>query len=171
MDSLKKFINFIDRVSYWSGQFVSVAAIVMVAIIAYDVIMRYAFRAPTIWQYDLSYMMGGSIVMLGTAYVHSQRKHVRVDIFYNLFPEKTRLTIDIVCTLIFFFPLLIGLIYIGGEHTIHAWKVNEFSEVGFWRPRMWPFRSVIPIGLSLLLLQGLVNFIRDSYKLIKGKEL
>ena len=171
MDSLKKFINFIDRVSYWSGQFVSVAAIVMVAIIAYDVIMRYAFRAPTIWQYDLSYMMGGSIVMFGTGYVHSQRKHVRVDIFYNLFPEKTRLTIDIVCTLIFFFPLLIGLIYIGGEHTIHAWKVNEFSEVGFWRPRMWPFRSVIPIGLSLLLLQGLVNFIRDSYKLIKGKEL
>ena len=171
MDRLKKYLHMIDRLSYWSGQAVTVAAIVMVVIIAYDVIMRYAFRAPTIWQYDLSYMMGGSMVMLGTGYVHSQRKHVRVDILYNLFPEKVRLTIDIVCTFLFFFPLLIGLIYAGGEHTIHAWKVDEFSEVGFWRPRMWPFRSVIPIGLSILLLQGLVNLIRDSYKLIKGKEL
>jgi TRAP-type mannitol/chloroaromatic compound transport system permease small subunit len=171
VDRLKKFLNIIDRVSYWSGQAVSVAAIVMVVIIAYDVIMRYAFRAPTIWQYDLSYMMGGSMVMLGAGYVHSQRRHVRVDIFYNLLAEKTRLTIDIVCTLLLFFPLIIGLIYASGEHAIHAWKVNEFSEVGFWRPRMWPFRSVIPIGLSILLLQGLVNLIRDGYKLIKGKEL
>lgn len=150
---------------------VSVAAIVMVVIIAYDVIMRYAFRAPTIWQYDLSYMMGGSIVMLGTAYVHSQRRHVRVDIIYNLFPERAKLPIDVVCTLLLFFPLITGLIIASAEHTIHAWQVNEFSEVGFWRPRMWPFRSVIPIGLTLLWVQGLANFIRDSYKLVKGKEL
>jgi TRAP-type mannitol/chloroaromatic compound transport system permease small subunit len=164
-------MNVIDRISFWSGQVVSVAAIVMVAIIAYDVIMRYAFRAPTIWQYDVSYMMGGSMVMLGAGYVHSQRKHVRVDILYNLFPEKVRLAIDTVCTLLLFFPLITGLIIASGEHAIHAYKVKEFSEVGFWRPRMWPFRSVIPIGLSILWMQGLVNFIRDSYKLIKGKEV
>jgi len=171
MDKLKKVLHSIDRISYWGAKAVTVAMIVMVAIIAYDVVMRYLFRAPTIWQYDLSYMLGGSIVMLGTGYVHLQRKHVRVDILYNLFPEKARLTIDFVCTLLFFFPLYIGIIYIAGEHAIHAWNVNEFSEVGFWRPRMWPFRSVIPIGLGILLLQGLANFIRDSYKLIEGKEL
>ena len=45
MDKLRKFLHFIDRVSYCSGQCVSVAAIIMVAIIAYDVIMRYAFRS------------------------------------------------------------------------------------------------------------------------------
>jgi TRAP-type mannitol/chloroaromatic compound transport system permease small subunit len=161
----------VDRISYWSGQLVSVAAIVMVAIIAYDVIMRYAFRAPTIWQYDLSYMMGGSIVMLGTGYVHSQRRHVRVDILYNLFPERAKLIIEVVCTLLLFFPLVTGLIIASGEHAIHAYKVKEFSEVGFWRPRMWPFRSVIPIGLSILWLQGLANWIRDIYKLKKGEDL
>ena len=171
MDSFKKYLNMVDRISFWSGQVVSVAALIMVCIIAYDVIMRYAFRAPTIWQYDLSYMMGGSIVMLGTGYVHSQRRHVRVDILYNLFPEKTKLTIDIICTILLFFPLIIGLIIAASEHAIHAYIIKEFSEVGFWRPRMWPFRSVIPIGLFILLLQGLVNFIRDFYKLIKGKEL
>ena len=171
MERIKKALHLVDRISYWSGQLVSVAAIIMVLIIAYDVIMRYAFRAPTIWQYDLSYMLGGSIVMLGTGYVHSQRRHVRVDIIYNLFSERVKLTIEVVCTLLLFFPLITGLIIAAAEHTIHAWQVNEFSEVGFWRPRMWPFRSVIPIGLTILWVQGLANFIRDFYKLVKGKEL
>jgi len=171
VEAIRKYLNFVDRLSYWSGQAVTAAAIVMVAIISYDVVMRYAFRAPTIWQYDISYMLGGSIVMLGAGYVHAKRKHVRVDIFYNMFPEKVRLSIDVVCTLLLFFPLITGLILSAGEHTIHAFRINEFSEVGFWRPRMWPFRAVIPIGLSILWLQGLANFIRDSYKLVKGKEL
>lgn len=171
MGKLKKVLHSIDRISYWSAQAVSAALIVMVAIIAYDVVMRYLFRAPTIWQYDLSYMLGGSIVLLGAGYVHSQHKHVRVDILYNLFPEKARITIDIICTLIFFIPFYIGLIYIAGKHAIHAWNINEFSEVGFWRPRMWPFRSVISIGLIVVLLQGLAMFVRDVYKLMKDKEL
>jgi TRAP-type mannitol/chloroaromatic compound transport system permease small subunit len=171
VDFIKKILSGIDRISTWSGRAVSLATFAMVLIIAYDVVLRYAFRAPTIWQYDISYMLGGSIIILGAGYVHSQRRHVRVDIIYNRLPQRLRLTIDVVLTLIFFFPLITGLIVAATEHAIHAYKVKEFSEVGFWRPLMWPFRSVIPIGLSILWLQGLANFIRDSYMLVKGKEL
>jgi TRAP-type mannitol/chloroaromatic compound transport system permease small subunit len=171
MDLIKKILSGIDRISTWSGRAVSLATFAMVLIIAYDVILRYAFRAPTIWQYDISYMLGGSIIILGSGYVHSQRRHVRVDIIYNRLPQRIRLTIDVLLTLIFFFPLITGLIVAATEHAIHAYKVKEFSEVGFWRPLMWPFRSVIPIGLSILWLQGLANFIRDTYMLVKGKGL
>jgi TRAP-type mannitol/chloroaromatic compound transport system permease small subunit len=63
------------------------------------------------------------------------------------------------------------LIYSSAQHAIQAYIVKEFSEVGFWRPLMWPFRSIIPIGLGILWLQGLANLIRDVHRLVKGEDL
>jgi TRAP-type mannitol/chloroaromatic compound transport system permease small subunit len=143
----------------------------MVLIIAYDVLLRYLFRSPTIWQYDISYMLGGSVILLGAGYVHLQRRHVRVDIFYNKFSPRMKLVSDVFFTLIFFFPLVIGLFLVAAEHAFEAYEIKEFSEVGFWRPRMWPFRSVIAIGLGVLLIQGVANFIRDVVLLLRGEKI
>jgi TRAP-type mannitol/chloroaromatic compound transport system permease small subunit len=161
----------IDQLSVWVAKAVTLAVFAMVVTMAYDVILRYVFRAPTVWQYDTSYMLGGSVIILGSAYVHLKRRHVRVDLFYNRFPPRVRLILDVVFTLLFFFPLLTGLIIVSAADAIHAYQVKEFSEVGFWRPLMWPFKSVIPVGLAVLWLQGLANFIRDMHMLVKGKEL
>lgn len=168
---LQRMLRRIDQLSLWVAKAISLAVLIMVLTIAYDVILRYVFRAPTVWQYDTSYMLGGSVILLGSGYVHLKRRHVRVDLFYNRFSPRTRLILDILFTLIFFFPLLTGLIIVSADHALQAYKVKEFSEVGFWRPLMWPFRSVIPFGLAVLWLQGLANFIRDIYQLFKGKEL
>jgi len=161
----------IDQLSVWVAKGVTLAVFAMVVTIAYDVILRYVFRAPTVWQYDTSYMLGGSVIILGSAYVHLKRRHVRVDLIYNRFSPRVRLILDVVFTLLFFFPLLTGLIIVSAADAIHAYQVKEFSEVGFWRPLMWPFKSVIPVGLAVLWLQGLANFIRDLHMLLKGKEL
>jgi len=168
---LRKLLGGIDQISIWVGRFVSFAVITMVIIIAYDVILRYVLRSPTVWQYDISYMLGGSIILLGSGYVHYKRRHVRVDILYNKFSPQRKLTLDIFFTIIFLFPFVIGILIVAIEHAIHAYKIKEFSEVGFWRPRMWPFRSVIAIGLIVLLLQSLANFIRDVYMRIYGEKL
>ena len=160
----------IDQLSVYFAKAVSLAVLAMVVTIAYDVILRYAFRSPTVWQYDTSYMLGGSVIILGAGYVHLKRRHVRVDLIYNRFSPRTKLILDVVFTLLFFFPLLTGLIIVSAGYAIHAYQVKEFSEVGFWRPLMWPFRSVIPVGLAVLWLQGLANFIRDLFMLVKAKE-
>jgi TRAP-type mannitol/chloroaromatic compound transport system permease small subunit len=161
----------IDQLSVWVAKAVTLAVLTMVVTIAYDVILRYVFRAPTVWQYDTSYMLGGSVIILGSAYVHLKRRHVRVDLIYNRFSPRVRLILDVVFTLLFFFPLLTGLIFVSAGYAIHAYQVKEFSEVGFWRPLMWPFRSVIPVGLAVLWLQGLANFIRDMHMLVRGRDL
>jgi TRAP-type mannitol/chloroaromatic compound transport system permease small subunit len=169
--AVRSILGGVDALSTWSAKGIAWACFVMVLVIAYDVVLRYLFRAPTVWQYDVSYMLGGSIIILGAGYVHQQRKHVRVDILYNSFSPRTRLVIDVCFTLLCFFPLVSGLIYASAQHAIHAYRVLEFSEVGFWRPRMWPFRSVIPIGLGVLWLQGLANLVRDLHRLVRGEEL
>jgi TRAP-type mannitol/chloroaromatic compound transport system permease small subunit len=171
MNSVQRILGKADWISLWCGKAVSVAVFVMVLIIAYDVFLRYLFRAPTIWQYDISYMLGGSVILLGAGYVHLQRRHVRVDIIYNKFSPRMRLFSDVCFTLIFFFPLVTGLFLVAAEHAIEAYEIKEFSEVGFWRPRMWPFRSVIAIGLAVLLIQGVANFIRDLFLLVRGEKI
>jgi TRAP-type mannitol/chloroaromatic compound transport system permease small subunit len=167
----RRILGGIDALSTWSAKGVAWACLIMVLVIAYDVILRYLFRAPTVWQYDVSYMLGGAIIIMGAGYVHSQRKHVRVDILYNSFSPRTRLMVDVCFTLLCFFPLVSALIYSSAQHAIQAYIVKEFSEVGFWRPLMWPFRSIIPIGLGILWLQGLANLIRDVHRLVKGEDL
>lgn len=168
---IQSILTRIDRLSLWVAKAVTLAVLAMVITIAYDVILRYVFRSPTVWQYDTSYMLGGSVIILGAGFVHLKRRHVRVDLIYNRLPSRARLILDVVFTLLFFFPLLTGLIIVSTGYAIHAYQVKEFSEVGFWRPLMWPFRSVIPVGLAVLWLQGLANFIRDMFMLVKGKEL
>jgi len=168
---IQSILQRIDHLSVLVAKAVTLAVLAMVITIAYDVILRYVFRAPTVWQYDTSYMLGGSVIILGSAYVHLKRRHVRVDLIYNRFSPRVRLILDVVFTLLFFFPLLTGLIIVSAADAIHAYQVKEFSEVGFWRPLMWPFKSVIPVGLAVLWLQGLANFIRDMHMLVKGKEL
>jgi len=169
--AIRRILGGIDALSTWSAKGIAWACFIMVLVIAYDVILRYLFRAPTVWQYDISYMLGGSIIILGAGYVHLERKHVRVDILYNGFSLRTRLIIDVCFTSLCFFPLITALIFSSVQHAIHAYTVKEFSEVGFWRPLMWPFRSIIPIGLAILWLQGLANFVRDVHRLAKGEDL
>lgn len=171
MNSVQRILGKADWISLWCGKAISVAVFVMVVIIAYDVLLRYVFRAPTIWQYDISYMLGGSVILLGAGYVHMKRRHVRVDIIYNKFPPRVRLFFDVLFTLIFFFPLVTGLFLAAAAHAIEAYEIKEFSEVGFWRPLMWPFRTIITIGLGVLLIQGVANFIRDLFLLVRGEEL
>lgn len=168
-NSIQRMLGAVDTLSTWSAKGIAWACFVMVVVIAYDVVLRYLFRAPTIWQYDISYMLGGSIIILGAGYVHLERKHVRVDILYNWFSPRTRLLIDVCFTVLCFFPLITALIYSSVQHAVHAYQVKEFSEVGFWRPLMWPFRSIIPVGLSVLWLQGVANFVRDVHRLVEGE--
>jgi TRAP-type mannitol/chloroaromatic compound transport system permease small subunit len=169
-NSLQRFLRTADAVSLFFGKAISLAVFVMILIIAYDVLLRYAFRAPTIWQYDISYMLGGSVILLGAGYVHMKRRHVRVDIIYNRFSPRVRLFFDVLFTLVFFFPLVAGLLWVAADYAVEAYEIREFSEVGFWRPLMWPFRTVMALGLAVLLIQGAANFIRDLFLLVRGEE-
>jgi TRAP-type mannitol/chloroaromatic compound transport system permease small subunit len=82
----------IDRVGFasdWSGKVVSWINIVLIITITYDVIMRYAFNAPTDWSYTLSYMLGATMFCIGQGYVQKINGHVRVDLLYvKFYPKK-----------------------------------------------------------------------------------
>jgi len=140
--------------------------VVLILSITYDVAMRYLFSAPTKWSYDISYMLGGTVYVMGLAYVLLHRENVRVDVFYKHFGPRTRLLVDLAFSLVFFFPLTIFLLKESIAQAWISWVLRETSQVGWWMPPLYPFRTVVPVGLSLLVLQGIVMFARDLRALL-----
>ena len=163
-------LNIIDFCSVWSARLVKWLLVLAIISVMYEVIARYGFNAPTCWSFDITYMLGGTVYIMGGAYVLYLKRHVRVDIIYRNFSNRAQLIIDLVFTLVFFFPLFGYLLDFSIREAYHSWLIEEKSIRGIaWYPIFYPFRTVVPLGIVLLLLQGLATFSRNLFLLIKGQ--
>jgi TRAP-type mannitol/chloroaromatic compound transport system permease small subunit len=172
VNPIKSFVRYVETISDWTGRAVSFIGLALVFTITIDVFLRYVFNAPTKWSYDITYMLGGTLLIMPMAYVLLHKGHVSIDILRRRFPPRVSLVIDIMLNLVFFFPLMIVIFYMSTRHAYTSITLRELSNVGFWRPPLYPFRTMIPVAFLLIVLQGLATFIRELYALIHGgKEL
>jgi TRAP-type mannitol/chloroaromatic compound transport system permease small subunit len=170
MEAIERVIRFIDKISLWSGKAVSWLVVVFTLVLGYEVVLRYAFNAPTKWAFDISYMLGGSYFLLGTPYTLLMKKHVRIDLFYVFFSPRKKAIVNIVFDLLFFFPLWGVLLYALTPYVYLSWITDERSMQGYWMPILYPFKTVMPVGVLLLLLQGIAEFLRSVQVLVRGGE-
>ncbi len=169
--TLRTVFNAIDTVSTWTGKAVSWLLVVLILALSYDTSMRYLFTKPTVWSFDVSYMLGGTIMLLGMAWVTTRREQVRVDVLYAKYSPKVKMIVDAALNVFLFFPLYVMLLQRAIPRAIYAFTNKEFSEVGFWRPLMWPYRWMIVAALLLWVLAAIVWVVRDLYKLRTGEDL
>ena len=169
--TLIKVVNTIDRFTDTTGTWVAWLNIPLVAAVAYEVIARYVFNAPTIWSFDVTYMLYGAIFMLGAAYALHKGAHIRTDFFFEKWSIKTKGTIDSVAYIVFFFPSLIVFFFIGWNEGWYAFQIHETSEQTPWRPILWPFKMVVPLAVLLLLIQGISELVKSLYAARFGIEL
>ena len=169
---LRAYVRKVGAISEWTGKTVCFIGLALVFTITIDVFLRYVFNAPTKWSYDITYMLGGTLLIMPAGYVLYHKGHVAIDIVRRVMPRKVGLSMDLVLHLVFFFPLVIVLLYEATDHAIISTIQRELSNVGFWRPPLWPFRIMIPVAYFLLLIQGIATFIRDLYEVLdRGEEL
>jgi TRAP-type mannitol/chloroaromatic compound transport system permease small subunit len=161
----------VDAVSEWSGRLFSWIIIPLMLGTTYEVIARYAFNAPTIWAYDLSYMLYGSHFMLGAAYTLLHGGHIRTDIFYQNWSPRTRGTMDALLYLLLFFPGMVFFLWMGSQEAIHSLQILERSDASPWRPYVWPLKMVLPITALLILIQGVSEFIKSAYLALRGRPI
>jgi len=161
----------VDLASTWAGKAVAWFLVALIVALTFDTFMRYLFDKPTVWAFDISYMLGGTIMLMGMAWVTTRREQVRVDILYAKYPPKVKMIVDAVLNIFLFFPLFFMLLQRAVPRAIYAFTNHEFSEVGFWRPIMWPYRWMIVVALLLWVLAAIVWVIRDLHKLRTGEDL
>jgi TRAP-type mannitol/chloroaromatic compound transport system permease small subunit len=149
----------IDFVNELSGKIAGYLFIPLSIIIFMEVILRYIFRSPTIWAWDLSVQLYAGILMLAGGYTLLRGGHVSVDVLTGLLSTKWRAILDLI-TAPFCFITAVVLIWYG---SIVAWESFQMGErmSTMWQPLFWPVKMLIPLGGGLLLIQGIAKFVRD----------
>ena len=164
-------VNVIDRFTDTTGTWIAWLNVPLVLAVAWEVAARYLFNAPTIWSFDVTYMLYGTIFMLGAAYALHKGAHIRTDFFYEKWSDRTRGMVDSISYLVFFFPAIIMLLAASGSEAWYAYTINETSEQTPWRPILWPYKSVVPLACLLLMVQGVSETIKSAYAWRTGIEL
>jgi TRAP-type mannitol/chloroaromatic compound transport system permease small subunit len=101
--ALRATINAIDKIADVSGRIVAWLIVPMTFAVTYEVVARHFFRAPTMWAYDVTYMLYGTHFMLGTAYTLMRTGHVRTDMLYQNWSVRRQNLVDAIGYLFFFF--------------------------------------------------------------------
>jgi TRAP-type mannitol/chloroaromatic compound transport system permease small subunit len=157
---MQGYIRFADELSAWFGKVFAWSIMVMTLGIGYEVVVRYFFRAPTPWAFDLSYMLYGTLFMIAVAYTLSRDGHVRGDFVYRLWAPRTQATVEMVLYVLFFFPGILALIFAGWKYAGRSWSYLEVSSNSPAGIPIYQFKSVIVVAGILLFLQGIAQVFR-----------
>ncbi len=167
---MRRILSIIDSISEWSGRLISVLVFFLAFFLLYDVIMRFAFNAPTIWCHELALHLFGAYAVIAGAYVLLHDEHVKIDIVYNLFSPRGRAIIDSFTYPLFF--MFIGLLFWHGLHIgVRAFELKQTVSPSPWASPLWPVKLCVPLAAFLMLLQGLAKYIRTLNMAFTGKEL
>lgn len=152
--------NWMDRVSLAVGRIAMVFIAAIVAIMFYEVVMRYVFERPTLWVNELSLWLGGMTYLLSGLYVMQQRGHIRIFILYDLVPRSVQRLFDIISTLLLV-AFSTGVVYGGfGE----AWaKLMRWETFGTaWDPPIPAvMKPLVLFTVVLLAVQSVFNLVYD----------
>ena len=149
-----------DLITRGAGKAVAWMILPMVLSLAWEVTARYLFNAPTVWAYDMTFMLYGTFFMLGSAWTLQHGGHIRTDLYYGRWSTRTRARVDLACYLVFFFPAIAIFGWLGWEYFWKSFQQNERIVTSPWLPIVWPFKFVIPAAAALLLLQGVSEMIK-----------
>lgn len=162
-------LRVIDAVSEWSGKAFAWLIVPLMGALVWEVISRYFFHEPTVWAYDLSYMLYSAIFLLGAAYTLREREHVRSDFLYNKLSARRQGMVDASLYVAFLLPGLVLLIVASAESAYHSWSIGERAMASLWQPPMFPFRAILPLAMTLLLLQVVAEAFRSLYAVATGR--
>ena len=165
-----KTIRVIDTFSERTGNAFAWLSVPLAVVVFYEVVSRYFFNAPTIWAYDLSYMLYGALFMLGAPFALRRGAHIRTDMLWEKFSNTTKGKIDFYAYILFFFPGMILLFTTSIDDAWHAFTLSELSEQTPWRPYLWPLKSVVPLTALLLLIQGVSEILKSWFMMRTGRE-
>ena len=142
----------------------------LVIVVCFDVFMRYFFGRPTAWAFDAALHFYAIAFLISGAWVLSMKAHVKVDVIYVRFSDRTKAIINIIFYVLFLFPVCFFLVKDGFDYSYVSWKVGEVSRSSPIHEPIWPLKFFIPISFLVLGLQGIVELWKDLGIALRGGE-
>ncbi len=159
---LVKFVKVVEAINYRLGRVMMYFIFVMIGILLWSSISK-TFFLPSLWTLELAQFAMVAYFLLGGPYALQMGANVRMDLLYGGWSVRKKAWVD--AFTVFFLIFYLGVLLYGGiESLAYSLEYNERSPTA-WRPYMWPIKSVMCLGVFLMLLQALAELIKDIARL------
>ena len=159
MQSLLKMSRGIDAFTKWTGKRLAWLILIAVVVSALNAIIRKTFDTSSNSWLELQWVLFSVVFLLCSSWTLLDNEHIRIDIINNLLPKPVRNIIELVGHVVFLMPLTIVMIITGGPFFMRSVEINEQSGNAGGLPQ-WPAKSLIIIGFTFLLIQGISELIK-----------
>jgi TRAP-type mannitol/chloroaromatic compound transport system permease small subunit len=150
----------LDGVIRFIGDQVSWIWVILMLVIVYQVVLRYAFGQGSIALEEIQWHLFGIGFILGLSYCFTHDRHVRVDVVAERLPTRTRAWIELFGILILLLPLAIAVVWEAIPFALRSWQLNEISPAPGGLPYRWIPKSFIIIGFALLAIAAISRLSR-----------
>lgn len=165
--TLRVFVAYVDKINRVIGRASMYLIFVMMAILLYSSFSK-SLLLPAQWTLEMAQFTLVAYYLLGGGYSMQLGDHVRMDLLYGRWSDRTKAWVD-AFTILFLIFYLVLLLWGGYSSTEYALEYGERS-YSAWRPYMAPIKIIATIGIALMLLQAFAMLIKDIAKL-KGETL
>ena len=163
-DVLRQLARTIDRWQDAFGRALSWLMLVMVLVVFFDVVMRYAINRTYVFTQELEWYIFAVAYLMAGGYVLLWDEHIRVDILYSRFTPRTRAWMDFALFFVFYFPSTILVMYTTWPFFRNSFAVLEGSPDPWGIPARWALKGVIIVAFGIMVLQGISETIKRFYR-------
>jgi TRAP-type mannitol/chloroaromatic compound transport system permease small subunit len=156
--AVKLYVRYVDAVNRVVGRFAMYLIFAMMGVLLYSSITK-TFFIPPLWALETAQFAMVAYYLLGGGYSMQLRAHVRMDLLYSRWSDRTKAVVDAITALLLIFYLVL-LLYGGYSSTHYALQYGETS-YSAWAPAMAPIKIIMCIGIALMLLQAIATFFRN----------
>jgi TRAP-type mannitol/chloroaromatic compound transport system permease small subunit len=160
----------LDAVNERVGRAIAWCTLAMVILQALVVVLRYVFAVGSIPLQESIWYLHAIVFMLGAGYTLLHDGHVRIDVFYRTASPKRRALIDAAGVILFLFPLCAVTLDLAWPYVMNAWRVRESSSEASGLPFLYLLKTIIPVTLALLAVQG-ASLLIKSLAVLGGAEV
>lgn len=151
-DGIDAFIDAIGRITAWSS-------FALAAVMGGNVLLRYVFNTGTVWSQELEWHLMVPICLFGMSYALRHGEHVRVDVLFAGFTQKSKNFVELLSALILMaFSLIV--IWLSINYVLQSWSIGEGSANPGGVPARYILKGMIPLGFALMFVQAFAHAIR-----------
>jgi len=153
-------LSVLGRVSIFIGRVTMMLVIALVAVMSFEIFMRYVVVAPTVWATELSLWIAGFIFLFSGLYAMQQRSHIRIFLVYDMLPRRGQQICDTISALLVV-VFAVALIYGGFGEAYDKFLRWETFGTAFDPPIPATLKPLVLVIVTLVALQAISNLIRD----------
>jgi TRAP-type mannitol/chloroaromatic compound transport system permease small subunit len=156
---LLKLSQLIDWLNERVGKAAFWVVLIMTIVSAGNASVRFIFDYSSNGLLEIQWYMFAAVFLLCAPYTLQKNEHVRIDVISGRFGPRGLAVIDIIGTLFFLLPMVVAVLWLSLPLIAESYKINEMSANAGGLLR-WPVKILLPIGFTLLALQGISELIK-----------